>query len=210
MGWSCQRVPEMCGDLLRAPLQVELGLHLGLQLEVRGQLGASRTSYPLADSVVGQVGVVSAVVVRSAVVPQLLTDCRRRPSERAGNLPDFQTAATQRRDSPLQQRQVTARARGLREIVRSHATVLSPPPIARLAPDPQLPARFYAARPGRQKPPVLGLWLQSALASPAVYRRTPAVRTAGPRQRPRVYGWSLTTANTMRWISAGCRVRDGS
>jgi hypothetical protein len=80
-------VPDVSGDLLRAPLQVELGLHLPLELEVRGQLGASGTSSPFKAPVVGQVGVVSAVVVRAAVAPQLPADCRRRPSEQAGYLP---------------------------------------------------------------------------------------------------------------------------
>lgn len=66
----------------------------------------------------------------------------------------------------LQQRQVPTRARGFREIVRLQATVLSPPPVASLAPDAELPARLDAAHPGRQKAPVLGLELQSAPGQP--------------------------------------------
>jgi hypothetical protein len=67
---------RMSGDLLRAPLQVELGLYFGLELGVRGQLGASGMSGALAATVVGQVGVVPVVVVRAAVAPQLPADRR--------------------------------------------------------------------------------------------------------------------------------------
>lgn len=159
--------PEMGGDLLRAPLEIELGLHLGFELGVRGQLGASGTSGSFAAAVVGQVGVVSAVVVRAAVAPQLPTHRRWRPPEQAGYLPDGQTAATQRGDpSALQQRQVPARRRGFRKVVGLQATILRPPSVARLAPDAELPARLDAAHPSRQEAPVLGLEFQSALASP--------------------------------------------
>lgn len=169
--------PEMGGDLLRAPLQVQLGLHLGSELGIRGQLGASGTSGPLAAAVMGQVGVVSAVVVRAAVAAQLPADRRRCPPEQAGYLPDRQAAATQRGNPPtLQQRQVPARTRGLGEIVRLQATVLRPPPVARLAPDPKAPACLNAADPGRQKAPVLGLELQPALTSPPRHQHSAMIK----------------------------------
>ena len=45
------------------------------------------------------------------------------------------------------------------------ATVLRPPPVARLVSDPKAPTRLDAAHSGRQKAPVLGLEPQPALAS---------------------------------------------
>ncbi|GAA4033347.1 hypothetical protein GCM10022232_93950 [Streptomyces plumbiresistens] len=169
--------PEMGGDLLRAPLQVELGLHLGFELGVRGQLEASRTSGSFAAAVVSQVGVVSAVVVRAAVAPQLPADRRRCPPEQAGYLPDGQAAATQRGDpSALQQRQVPARTRGFREIVGLQTAILHPPPVARLTPDAELPARLDSAHPSRQEAPVLGLEFQSALASPPRHQHSTMIK----------------------------------
>jgi len=55
------------GDLLRAPLQLQLGLHDGAQPRVAGQASVALAASPLPGAGVGQVTVVDVVVVRAQV-----------------------------------------------------------------------------------------------------------------------------------------------
>jgi len=88
------------GDLLGAPLRIELCLHLGPQLGIYGELWSTRTPSSFPAAVVSQVPVMNAVVVRAAVAPELPADRRRRTPEPTSYLADRQAAVAQRRCPP--------------------------------------------------------------------------------------------------------------
>ncbi|WP_281154014.1 hypothetical protein [Streptomyces sp. HYC2] len=100
LGMVGPAAPQMGGDLFRAPLLIELGLHLGSQLGIYCRLRATRTPGSFPAAVVGQVGVIDAVAVWTAVAPQLTADRRRRPAEPGSYLPDRQATLAQRGNPP--------------------------------------------------------------------------------------------------------------
>ena len=98
-GRSGQRLTQVGSDLLRAPLQIELGLHLRPQVKVGGQLRSARPHSPLTAAMMRQVRVVPAIVMRSAVTTKLPTDRRRGTTEPRSYLPYRQAAIAQRGNS---------------------------------------------------------------------------------------------------------------
>jgi hypothetical protein len=162
------------GDLLRAPLQLQFGLHHLTQLLVALQAGLADPPGPLPGSGMGQVAVIDVLVVRAQVAAQLAADRGRRPVQAPGDLAGTVPVAAQGRD-PLafQQRQVPARARRLGQPDRWDPAVLGPPPVAGLAGDPHQPARRHRPDSGLEQLPVLGLDLQLALASSSAHPHTP-------------------------------------
>ena len=114
LGTGGPQCPQVGCDLLGTPLQGELGLDLGLQLRVRGELDTPWPSVAFEGAVMGEVGVVVAVVVRQGGAAQFAADRRRCPAESYSYFPDAQAAFAQGGDPfALQRRQVAARARSL-------------------------------------------------------------------------------------------------
>lgn len=160
---------QVSGDLPGAPLQVEPALDLG----VEPQLWPARPLGPLPGAVMGEVGVVDALVVFEHVAAQFATDGRWRSVKPFGDLTYAQAAFAQGGDAlALQQRQVAARVHGLGHPLRWQAAVFRPPPVAGLPADPKLPAGLDRAHSGLRQSPVLRLDLEPALTSPPRHQHT--------------------------------------
>jgi hypothetical protein len=70
LGTIGRQSTQMGGDLFGTPLQVERCLDFCLQLGIRSELDAAWRPGSFAGAVVGQIGVVHAVIVREAVAAQ--------------------------------------------------------------------------------------------------------------------------------------------
>jgi hypothetical protein len=76
---------QIRGDLLRASLQLQLGVHLGAQLRIVDQARPARPPSSLSGAGVGEIAVVAAAVARQSVAAQLAPDRRPCPPNRSGD-----------------------------------------------------------------------------------------------------------------------------
>ena len=125
-----KRPSQIGGALLRAPLQLRLGLHDRSQLPVVGEARRPRPACPLPGPRIGKVGVISAVVVRCQVSPQFPAHRGRRPVDPPSDLPHAEPLRPQGGDRlPLQPGQIPVRPTSIGQPHRRNAAVLRPPPI---------------------------------------------------------------------------------
>jgi hypothetical protein len=103
--------PQPGGDLLGAPLQLELVLDDLAQVVVDREAASTVPAGPFPSTGMGEVTVVHAPIVGAEVAAQLPAHRRRRPAQPPGDLPHADPAVSESRDPlALQLREVAARA----------------------------------------------------------------------------------------------------
>jgi hypothetical protein len=172
-------VTQPGGDLLWAPLQLELVLHQVTQLGVGGEPPGPDPGTALLGPSVSQVAAVAAAIMHGRAAAQLTAHRRGRPPDQDRDLPHPQPPRTQRRDPlPIQQGQVPRRVHLLTVALRSQAAGLGTPPVTSLAANAELPTRHHRPNPDGDQPPVLVLQPQPALPTPSCHLN-PHCRFAG-------------------------------